>query len=199
MQLILLISWWWTRNVSETCRELTGNKVLWRDICWLFLDKYLNIITHCECVLVACILLSSAACPTLQYFATLSHKRRDFLRKVTEHKMCVSNSSITFFWNLFHSEKSWARYCCIAGGYYCCVVDRHCFYLQDCGMYCMWVISVFHHAESSPFCSSYYLLTLLFLSKQTRHGKKTVSFYFFLFISGRAKCLSREQCVGWRM
>jgi hypothetical protein len=39
MQLILLISWWWTRNVSETCRELTGNKVLWRDISWLFLDK----------------------------------------------------------------------------------------------------------------------------------------------------------------
>jgi hypothetical protein len=39
MQLILLISWWWTRNVSETCRELTGNKVMWRDICWLFLDK----------------------------------------------------------------------------------------------------------------------------------------------------------------
>jgi hypothetical protein len=28
-----------THSVSETCRELTGNKVLWRDICWLFLDK----------------------------------------------------------------------------------------------------------------------------------------------------------------
>jgi hypothetical protein len=39
MQLILLISWWWTRTVSDTCRELTGNKILWRDICWLFLDK----------------------------------------------------------------------------------------------------------------------------------------------------------------
>jgi hypothetical protein len=39
MQLTLLISWWWTRNVFETCRELRGNKVLWRDICWLFLDK----------------------------------------------------------------------------------------------------------------------------------------------------------------
>jgi hypothetical protein len=42
MQLILLISWWWTRNVSETCRGLTGNKVLWRDICWLFLDKLIH-------------------------------------------------------------------------------------------------------------------------------------------------------------
>jgi len=40
------------------------------------------------------------------------------------------------------------------------------------------------------------LFTLLFLSKQTRHGRNIVSFYFFWFISGRAKCLSREQCVG---
>jgi len=57
-------------------------------------------------------------------------------------------------------------------------------------------ICLFHCAESSPFCNSYYLFTLLFLSKQTRHGRKIVSFYFFLFICGRAKCLSREQSVG---
>ena len=30
------------------------------------------------------------------YFSTLSHKRRDFLKKVTEHKMCVSIFSINF-------------------------------------------------------------------------------------------------------
>jgi hypothetical protein len=32
--------------VSETCRELTGNKVLWRDICWLFLDKLKRISSY---------------------------------------------------------------------------------------------------------------------------------------------------------
>ena len=77
----------------------------------------------------------------------------------------------------------------------------------------MWVIDIFgrivvctvcqsypfHSAESSPFCNSYYLFTLLFLSKQTRHGRKIVSFYFFLFMRGRAKCLSREHCVGSRV
>jgi hypothetical protein len=63
-------------------------------------------------------------------------------------------------------------------------------------MYCMQVISLFHRAESSSFCNSYYLFTLSFLSKQTRHGRNIVSFCFFLFACGRAKCLSRQQCVG---
>jgi len=62
-------------------------------------------------------------------------------------------------------------------------------------MHCMLVISLFHHVESSPFRNRYYLFTFSFLSKQTRHGRNIVS-YFFLFICGRAKCLSREQCVG---
>ena len=63
-------------------------------------------------------------------------------------------------------------------------------------MYCMSVIRLFHCAESSPFCNSYYLFTLLFLSKQTRHVRKIVSFPVFLFISGCVKYLSRKQCVG---
>ena len=59
-----------------------------------------------------------------------------------------------------------------------------------------YVTSLFHHAESSPFCNWYCLFTLLFLSKQTRRGRNIVSFFcFFLFICGRAKCLSREQSV----
>jgi hypothetical protein len=34
-------------------------------------------------------ILSSVTCLVLQYFPTLSHKRRDFREKVIEHKMCV--------------------------------------------------------------------------------------------------------------
>jgi hypothetical protein len=63
-------------------------------------------------------------------------------------------------------------------------------------MHRMLVISLFHHVNSSSFCNRHYLFTLSFLSKQTRHGSNIVSFYFFLFICGRAKCLSRNQCVG---
>jgi len=47
--------------------------------------------------------------------------------------------------------------------------------------------ALFHCAESSPFCNSYHRFTLLFLSEQTRHGRKIVFFYSFLFICGRAK------------
>jgi hypothetical protein len=79
------------------------------------------------------------------------------------------------------------------------LTDIVLFFLQDCGTYCMQAISLFHHAESSPFCNSYYLFTLLFLSRQSRNGRNIVSFYFFLCISGRAKCLSCEQCVGSSM
>ena len=60
------------------------------------------------------------------------------------------------------------------------------FFLQDCVMYRMQVISLFHHAEFSRFYNSHYLFTLLFLSKQTRRGTLRISFYFFLFICGHA-------------
>jgi len=49
----------------------------------------------------ACAILPSVACPGLQYFSTLYHKRHDFKKKVIEHK-CVFGVSLlvlseTFF------------------------------------------------------------------------------------------------------
>jgi hypothetical protein len=57
-----------------------------------------------------CALLSSLACPSQQYFSTLSHERQHFSEKVIEHKMCGLIFSRSFVGNIFHSKKNWARY-----------------------------------------------------------------------------------------
>ena len=65
-------------------------------------------ITHCERVCVALVIrhamrmrhiVSSVACPALQYFSTLSHKRHDFRGKknLLNKKMCIFIFSTTFF------------------------------------------------------------------------------------------------------
>jgi len=54
-------------------------------------------------------MLSSMACPAVQYLFTLSHKWHDFGGGgvVTEHKLCVLAFSL---WIISHSKKKWAKY-----------------------------------------------------------------------------------------
>jgi hypothetical protein len=58
-------------------------------------------------------ILSSVACPALQYFSNLSYKWHDFIKKtlqnVTEYKMCVLTVSTPIVWNISHSKKKLAR------------------------------------------------------------------------------------------
>jgi hypothetical protein len=52
-------------------------------------------IVYSECVFVTVGILSYVALSAVQYFATLSDKRRHFRKDVTEHKMCVLIFSTT--------------------------------------------------------------------------------------------------------
>ena len=58
----------------------------------------------------ACTILSSVACPALQYYSILSHKQHDKKKKVTEYIMCALIFSTTFVSSISHSKKKWARY-----------------------------------------------------------------------------------------
>jgi hypothetical protein len=46
------------------------------------------------------IILSSVACPGLEMFSTLSHKRNDFRKNVIGHKMCFYFFFKIFFLNI---------------------------------------------------------------------------------------------------
>jgi len=46
----------------------------------------------------------------LTIFLHISHKRRDFRKKVIEYKMCVLVSSTTLSWNISYSNKNSGMY-----------------------------------------------------------------------------------------
>jgi len=57
------------------------------------------------------IILSPVACPAVQYFSTVSHKRQNF-RGGNEHKMSVFIFSTVSVPKIYHSEKNSASYKC---------------------------------------------------------------------------------------
>jgi hypothetical protein len=53
----------------------------------------------------------SVACPALQCFSALSHKRHDFRKKILLRTQCVFRFSLQpFVWNISHCKRKWARY-----------------------------------------------------------------------------------------
>jgi len=55
----------------------------------------------------ACTILSSMACPALQYFSTLSHKRHDFREKKNYCTWnCVLVFSLKFVWKLLSLRRN---------------------------------------------------------------------------------------------
>jgi hypothetical protein len=56
------------------------------------------------------IIVSSVACPALQYLSTSSQKCYNFCEKVIEHKMWVLTFSTTFVRNTSHSKMNLVRY-----------------------------------------------------------------------------------------
>ena len=53
----------------------------------------------------ACAILSSVACPALQYFSTLSHQGQEFRKKnQIEHNVCF-NYLYSFYSKFSHSKK----------------------------------------------------------------------------------------------
>ena len=62
---------------------------------------------QCACAVLYCHLCHAPLC---SIFSTLSHKRHDFRKKITEHKMCVLIFCTTFVWNICHYKKNSTRY-----------------------------------------------------------------------------------------
>ena len=62
-------------------------------------------------ILRECAILSFVASLAPPYFSSLSHKRHDFRKRVTEHKTCVSFSLKLLLKTFLSLKKNSARYC----------------------------------------------------------------------------------------
>jgi len=72
--------------------------------------QHFSKLSHKDMVFELWKMLHIVICPAIPNLSTLSHKRHDFRKKVTEHKMCVLIFSTTVTWNISHSKKNWTRY-----------------------------------------------------------------------------------------
>ena len=66
------------------------------------------VIQHAKCTRP--FVLSSVACPALQDFCTLSHKRHDCQKKKLLNIKCVLIFSAVFVWNISHYKKNSGTY-----------------------------------------------------------------------------------------
>jgi hypothetical protein len=156
----------------------------------------------------ACAVLSSVGYPALQYISTLSHKRKDFRKKMLfEHKMCFSIFSKNVVWNILHSKKNWARYdqstdfakntqisslmkvCALGAEFFPCgQTDRR----TDGRTYVTKLIVLFRNFAKAPtnllLSSSY-----LFVSPSFR-SSVCLSVYLFVKISTVTAQLSLDEC-----
>ena len=91
-----------------------------RSRCHYYRGTTINI-TQCQYVFLALVIqraksmrlviLSSVACPALQYFSTLSYKRKDYIKKKLLNIKCVLLFSLQFFFpNISYTKKNSARY-----------------------------------------------------------------------------------------
>jgi hypothetical protein len=67
-------------------------------------------LANTACKVYAPFVTSCVVSRSLPNVSTLSHKRWDFRKTVTEHEMCVLIFSTTFVSNISHSKKNLARY-----------------------------------------------------------------------------------------
>jgi hypothetical protein len=79
--------------IHTTLRRIHVTIVPWQSNAYY---EYVSVVLTNQHAMCICHIMTSVACPAVQYFSTLSQKRRDFQKKVIEYKMYVLIVSTTF-------------------------------------------------------------------------------------------------------